>query len=84
MSERGAGAVSQLVGLRLRRDSACGANERSGQTRTGMTAMGRNALRPLLADSVEKLDSRPERSMLPKFDLIERPLLNATRTGDGL
>jgi hypothetical protein len=35
-------------------------------------------------DSVEKLDSRPERLMLPKFDLIERPLLNATRTGDGL
>jgi hypothetical protein len=25
-----------------------------------------------------------ERSVPPKFDLIERPLLNATRAGDGL
>jgi hypothetical protein len=49
-----------------------------------MTAMERNALRPLLADTVEKLVWLRGAGTAAKFDLIEWPLLNATRSGDGL
>ena len=38
----------------------------------------------LVADSVEKLAWRSGAGAAEKFDLIERPLLNATRSGDGL
>ena len=40
--------------------------------------------RPLPAYSVEKLVWRSGAGTAAKFDLIERPLLNATRSGDGL
>jgi hypothetical protein len=36
------------------------------------------------ADSVEKLVWRSGAGTAAKIDLIERPLLNATRPGDGL
>ena len=41
-------------------------------------------LGPQSTNSVEKLVLRDEESQLSKFDLIERPLLNATRAADGL
>jgi hypothetical protein len=37
-----------------------------------------------LADTVEKRVCRSGAGTAAKFDLIERPLLNATRSGDGL
>jgi hypothetical protein len=40
--------------------------------------------RPLVAYSVEKLASPSGAGTAAKFDLIEWPLLNATRSGDGL
>ena len=39
---------------------------------------------PLLADSVEKFVWLSRAGTAAKFDLIERPLLNATNAGDGL
>src|SRR5206468_12642977 len=38
----------------------------------------------VLADTVEKLISRSRKVTSPKFDLIRRPLLNATCLADGL
>ena len=54
--------------------------------RDAMTALAVSDVRegPVLADTVEKLVSRSERVTSPKFDLIELPLLNAMRLGDGL
>jgi hypothetical protein len=49
---------------------------------TGMIFFGHGWLE--LADSVEKLVWRSRAGTAAKFDLIERPLLNATPSGDGL
>jgi hypothetical protein len=49
-----------------------------------MAAIGGFAVGLQLADSVEKLVWRSRAGTAAKFDLIERPLLNATPSGDGL
>jgi len=49
-----------------------------------MSAIERASEGQVMADTVEKLISPSRRVTAQKIDLVERPPLNATRSGDGL